>query len=348
MRSKWLRIITFLTIVATVAGACGGGDEPEEPSEVAEEASPSPTPDPVCPLTGEAPADAALLERPAVAVKIENSPLARPQSGLEEADLVFEEIVEGGITRFMAIYHCGVTDQAGPVRSARFDDPKLALPFTQVLAFSGANSIVEGEIAAQGLISLDEDSAAGALYRDPPGSLDVHSLFANVIELKKTAKKSKVSAPTEDTFTFGEIDASSKKARTVAINFHTANTIEYRWEGGDWKRYEAGTPFLSAAGPQIGTPNLVIMQVDVNNSTTIVDVAGNPSPDIDLINVGKALVFRDGRVVKGTWEISAPGQPPVFLTGSGDPLTFAEGPIWIELVPSGKGTVKGSFSFSKK
>lgn len=347
MLSRSLRVLALVSVLALVGAACGG-DEPTPPAAAAEQPSPSPVPDPTCPLTGETPEDAALLERPAVAVKIENSPQARPQSGLEDADLVFEEIVEGGITRFMAIYHCGSTDKAGPVRSARFDDPKLALPFTDVLAFSGANAIVEGELKAQGLTILDEDTAAGALFRDPPGSYDVHSLHANVADLLKAAKKSKSKVPAADMFEFGDLQDGAKKARRVTVHFNASNTVEYRWEGGAWKRYEAGTPFMTDAGSQISVPNVVVMEVDVNNSTKIRDVAGNPSPDIDLLNKGKVLVFRDGKVVKGTWSMPDVGEPPVFVTKDGSPIVFAEGPIWVELVPSPKGDVRGSFSFSKK
>lgn len=343
-----MRVIAFVGLLAVFGAACSGGSEDPAPEALAEEPSPSPVPDPTCPLTGEAPDDPALLERPAVAVKIENSPLARPQSGLENADVVFEEIVEGGITRFLAVYHCNSTDKAGPVRSARFDDPKLALPFTSVLAFSGANAIVERELTDQGLRILNEDTAGGALYRDPPGSYDVHSLYADVAQLLKLARKAKAKAPVEELFTFGDLQDGAKKARTVTINFNASNTIQYKWEGGAWMRYEAGIAFMSAAGSQIGTANLIVMQVDVNNSPHIVDVAGNPSPDIDLLSQGKVLVFRDGKVVKGTWKMPDIGKAPVFETKSGEPIVLAEGPVWIELVPSPKGTVKGSFSFSKK
>lgn len=334
-------------MLSLVAVACGG-DEPAPPVQAAEEQTPSPEPDPTCPLTGETPEDPARLERPAVAVKIENSPQARPQSGLEDADLVFEEIVEGGITRFMAIYHCGATDKAGPVRSARFDDPKLALPFTDVLAFSGANAIVEAELETQGLTILNEDTAGGALFRDPPGSYDVHSLHANVTDLLKAAKKAKGKVPAAETFRFGDLADGAKKARSVTVHFNASNTIEYRWEGGAWKRYEAGSPFMTEAGAQISVPNVLVMEVDVNNSTKIKDVAGNPSPDIDLLNKGKALLFRDGKVLKGTWAMPDVGEVPVFQMKDGSPMVFAVGPIWVELVPSPRGDVKGSFSFSKR
>lgn len=338
----------FLGVALLGTGACGGDDPPPTSPQAAAEATPTPEPDPVCPLTGEDAKKVAALDRPAVAVKIENSPQARPQSGLESADIVFEEIVEGGITRFLAVYHCASASKAGPVRSARFDDPKLALPFTEVLAFSGANAIVEAELTAQGLSVVDEDTPGGALYRDPPGSLDVHSLFADVDALLSIARKAKGSPPAPETFTFDDIEGKARKARTVTVNFSASNSITYKWEGHSWKRYQDGAPFMSSTGSQISTPNLVVMQVDVTNSTRITDVAGNPSPDIDLLNKGKVVLFRDGKAIKGTWAMKRPGDPPRFTGPGGAEMTFAEGPIWIELVPSPKGDVKGSFSFSKR
>ena len=285
------------------------------------------------------------VSRPAVAIKIENSPQARPQSGLEEADVVFEEIVEGGITRFMAIYHCGKSKQAGPVRSARFDDPKIVTPFTRVLAFSGANSIVERELKARRLIPLDEDNISNELYRVPEGVLELHNLFADSEKLRKIAVRRKVGPPLENIFTFGDLPSDAKKARSVSVNFDESNTIEYRWQGGAWKRYEAGAPFLTATGEQISVPNVLVQEVDVSHSSKIVDVAGNPSPDISLVGKGRVLLFRDGKVIKGKWLNPDDGGVPAYQTKKGETLTFAPGAIWVELVPSKKGTVKGSFSF---
>jgi hypothetical protein len=309
--------------------------------------SPSPEPEPKCPLTGEDPPAKVDISRPAVAVKIEDSPQARPQSGLEDADVVFEEIVEGGITRFMAIYHCGDSVQAGPVRSARFDDPKIVTPFTRILAFSGANSIVEDELRARRLIALDEDNTTDELFRVPEGVLELHNLFANTKLLRKIAVKRKVGPPIGDIFKFGELPAEAKKARSVSVNFTASNTIEYRWEGGSWKRYEAGAPFMTTAGSQIEVANVLIQEVDVSHSNRIFDVAGNPSPDISLIGKGRLLLFRDGKVVKGTWSTPDEGGIPSFQTKKGETLTFAPGITWVELVPSKNGTVKGSFSFKK-
>jgi hypothetical protein len=324
--------------------ACSGEQSGPKAETSTAQRGPSsrPEPDPTCVDGRRAPRSR--IDRPAVAVKIENSAAARPQSGLERADVVYEEIVEGGITRFMALFHCGQAAKAGPVRSARFDDPKLALPFTRVLAYSGSNSIVEKELNKKNVATFTELSAGDAFFRVPPGSLDIHSLFTNTEKLRAEAP-AKAKPPEEGIFHFGGVNDRARRARVVRINFNASNTIEYRWKKGLWRRYEGGGPFMAASGKQIAVPNLVVQEVRVDNSPKIVDPAGNPSPDIRLLGTGKALLFRDGRVVKGTWRIKKEGRAPVFRTRSGDRFSFGRGPIWIELVPSRKGQVKGSFSF---
>jgi Protein of unknown function (DUF3048) N-terminal domain/Protein of unknown function (DUF3048) C-terminal domain len=344
MRGRRIWSLAAILVALLVMGACSE-DAPTPAEQAAETESKSPrVPEPdICPLTGEDPGDVD-TGRPAVAVKIENSPQARPQSGLESADLVFEERVEGGITRFLVIYHCGTSKKAGPVRSGRFDDPKIAKPFTRMLVASGSNSIVQREMEKQGMLYFEENTIDG-LFRDPPGVIDVHSLYANVDALRKVAAKNKVKPPRTDVFEFGDpVDAD--KARRVTINFVDSNAIEYRWKGGMWKRYEAGVSFTAASGKQIAVPNLLVQQVRVDDSDTVFDVAGNPSPDIELEkSEGKLLLFRDGLVVKGRWKMGKVGDPIQYLDSDGEPLRFAEGPIWVELVPNKKGEVKGKVSF---
>ena len=331
-----------LAVLLVCAACSSDAQAPVAAGGTAEKAGTAPEPPPVC-IDG-ARAEGAKIDRPAVALKIENSSEARPQSGLEEADLVYEEIVEGGITRFMALYHCGQSAKAGPVRSARFDDPKLALPFTRVLAYSGSNAIVEKELNKRSIVSLTELNAGNAFFRVPAGSTDIHSLYANTEKIRHQAPH-KAKAPGDPIFDFGQLQEGAKKARKVKINFNASNTIEYRWGMGKWWRFEAGEKFMSASGGQIAVPNLLLQQVDVDNSKRIVDPAGNPSPDIDLTGGGKALLFRDGHVIKGLWKIGKHAESPHFETRSGTRFTFAPGPIWIELVPSKKGQVKGSFSY---
>lgn len=349
MKSSTRPLAGLACAALLVLGACTSDGE-DSPSPVANASEPDPTetqepPPDWCPLTGEDPPSGVDVSRPAVAVKIENSPSARPQSGLERADLVFEERVEGGITRFLAIYHCGASTKAGPVRSGRFDDPKIALPYTRLLAASGSNAIVEAEMVKRKMVYLDEDST-DALFRDPPGLISIHSLFVNTKKLLKTAIGGKLPPPSFDAFAFGPVGTKAKSARSVALNFTDSNTIEYKWSGGAWQRSEAGAPFMTSVGDQIEVSNVLVQLVKVDNSNTIVDVTGSPSPDIALANAkGKLLLFRDGKVIKGRWSTGKVGRPPVYKGKDGKPLSFAEGPTWIELVPSPAGEVKGKVSF---
>ena len=335
-------VLTVLVLTMLVLGACSGSDpEPEPPDD---QASASPTPPPAhCQLTGEPPPHDVNLDRPAVAVKIENSPDSRPQHGLENADIVFEEIVEGGITRFMAIYHCGSSKDAGPVRSARFDDPKIARPFTRVLAFSGSNGLVNHELEKRNMIILNEINQQGAFFRVPPGVLLVHNLFVRTEVLRNDRRVRRVDPPRDDVFTFGDIQEGAQPARKVRLNFNASIAIEYKYREGAWKRFENG-PFLTSHGSQIAPPNVLIQEVDVHNSSRLRDSAGNPSPKIDLKGRGRAFLFRDGRVIKGTWQMK--NGRPYYRTRSGDDFVFARGSIWIELVPSRKGEVKGAIAFN--
>ena len=346
--SRRTGFICALLTILLLAGACtndeSGSGDPESESVAPEEDVP-----PICPLTGEDPPKGIDPARPAIALKIENSPDSRPQSGLDQADIVYEEIVEGGVTRFMAIYHCHDVAEGGPVRSARFDDPKIAKPFTRILAFSGANDIVIRELKKQKLIALDEINASGGpLFRVPPGSTDVHSVFANTVKLRKLGKKKgKADPPDHSFFEFGDIPDGGGKVKSVTLNFNPSNEIVWRWKGKRWVRFEAGVPFTSSGGGQIGTPNLLVQEVEVNNSKSITDVAGNPSPDIDLNGKGRAFLFRDGRLVRGTWKANKDGIPS-FESNGGDPFAFEVGSTWIELLPSKKGNVAGSIKISKK
>ncbi|MFN2525954.1 MAG: DUF3048 domain-containing protein [Actinomycetota bacterium] len=301
-----------------------------------------------CPLSGVEPRREAVLGRPAVAVKIENAPIAYPLSGLERAEIVYEELVEGGATRFMAIYHCTDTDKAGPVRSARMIDPAIMLPLTRILGYSGENDHVQAALEEAEIVRLDEDNGGAGLVRvDRPGISFEHTLYADTGLLRRLGRKVFDDPPPEDVFVFGELESGGRRAGEVLINFSAAGTLRYVWSEGGWLRFEGDQPFLAESGEQIAVANVLLEEHDVNLSP-IVDSAGNPSIEIaDATGEGRAVLFRDGRAIKGRWIRDDIDEAARFVTKSGDTMTFAPGSIWIHLVPSSRGEVKGSFSFAK-
>ena len=301
-----------------------------------------------CPLTGLEPKDEAVLDRPAVAVKVENAAVAYPLAGLESADVVYEEAVEGGITRFMAIYHCSSTSKAGPVRSARLIDPSIMLPTTRILAFSGANKPVLDALRRAGIVAVQEAQAGGAMRRIArEGITSEHTLYASPDKIRGIARK-RFDDPPPDSYEFGPLGAASKRATRVTINFSGSTTVTYDWGGQKWRRSQAGEPFVVESGKRIAVDNVLIEEHEVNLSKTIVDVAGNPSIEIaDVTGSGRAVLFRDARAIRGRWVRESVKDAVRFETRSGDEMVLHPGTTWVELVPSQKGEVKGSFSFAR-
>lgn len=302
-----------------------------------------------CPLSGIEPRQENVLARPAVAVKIENSPAAYPLAGLERAEVVYEELVEGGATRFMAIFHCTNATKAGPVRSARMVDPAIMLPFTRILGYSGENDHVRRALDEAKIVALDEDSGGAGLVRvDRPGISFEHTLYADTTLLRRLGRKSFGDPPPDDAFEFGDLEqGAGRKASEALINFSAAGTLRYVWSDSGWLRFEGDQPFIDESGEQISVTNVLIEEHDVNLSS-ITDVAGNPSIEIgDVTGQGRAVLFRDGRAIKGRWIRESTDEPTRFVTKDGGSMKFAPGSIWIHLVPSSRGEVKGSFSFVK-
>jgi Protein of unknown function (DUF3048) N-terminal domain/Protein of unknown function (DUF3048) C-terminal domain len=302
-----------------------------------------------CPFTGEEPRDEELLDRPAVAVKIENAPVAYPLSGLEDADLVYEELVEGGVTRFMAIYHCGDTPKAGPIRSARLIDASIMMPTTRILAFSGGNQSVLDNLSSNDIVQVDETNAGGAMQRVPrEGLATEHTLFGNSGKLRRVGREEFSDTPrTELDFGSIEDNGRTRAARNVTINFSSSTTVSYEFNGERYARFQAGAPFEAEGHGQVGVENVIIEQHTVNLSE-IVDVTGTPSIEIaDETGSGKATLFRDGRAIQGTWERNSVEDPVIFKTRQGDDMVLAPGAVWIHLVPNAKSEVEGSFDFGK-
>jgi hypothetical protein len=342
LRSR--RTVALLVALVFALAACSG-DESPAPDAARPSATPPP---PTCPLSG-LPLVPDAADRPAVAVKIENSPAAYPLSGLDKAEIVYEEEVEGGLTRFMAIYHCTDTKKAGPIRSARVVDPAIMTPITRILGDAGGNDFVRQALDKAKIISIDENAAGDAMrriYRS--GYSSEHTLYANIGRLRKIGAKEFKKRPPDDLFAFGDLDASAPEVRSVTMNFSGATTIAYEWSGSKWHRTDDGEPLTMESGVPIAVDNVIIEQHEVNYSKTITDVVGNPSIEIaDVTGAGKAVLFRDGRVIKGRWVRKTIDDGVVYETSSGERMTLDPGTTWIELLPNGKGEVKGSYTVAK-
>jgi hypothetical protein len=330
---------------ALLLAACSG-DEPSDDAG-APEGSATPPP-PTCPISGLDPEKPGNLSRPAVAVKVENHSAAYPLSGLDKAEVVYEELVEGGITRFMAIYHCSDTKKAGPVRSARIVDPAIMTPITKILGDAGGNDIVLKALDKAGIISIDENKAGDAMRRVyRPGYSSEHTLYANTGALRKIGQKSYKKPPPDGIFTYGD-PAGGTDVKSVQMIFSGSTNVSYKWSGGKWHRSDDGEPLMMESGVPIAVDNVIIEQHEVNYSKTIVDSAGNRSVEIaDVTGSGKAVLFRDGMMFEGRWLRKTVESAVVYRTKDGETMVLDPGTTWIELLPDGKGELKGSYSVTR-
>jgi Protein of unknown function (DUF3048) N-terminal domain/Protein of unknown function (DUF3048) C-terminal domain len=295
-------------------------------------------PPPTCPLTGVERSAGKVPDRPALAIKVENLPEARPQSGLQAADIVYEEPVEGGITRFIAVYQCRDSKRVGPVRSARFTDVGVLAQFGKqtLFGFAGGAPRVKEAVDRSGLNDLRYNipRAEKAYWRDPNRSAP-HNLYTSTRALYRAGGGE--GGPPRPVFDYrNDVPTTSRKAKSVHLDWSSTSNVFWTWNAkrGVWLRsYDTG-PALLEGNVQIAARNVVV-QVSKVVTTNVIDAAGNPSPEVIAKGTGKAYVFRNGRVIVGTWTRGKLADPPVFKDRHGDVIPLASGTTWVELLPKG-------------
>ena len=303
--------------------------------------SSAPPPPPPCPLTGVASAGGkAVPQRPVAAVKVENTADAYPLVGLQNADIIYEELVEGGLTRFMAVYQCKDAPKVGPVRSARTTDPKILVQFNThpILGYSGAQLAVVNALKHAGILAYDETTGAGAFTRAAAPRVIPHNLFVSTPKLYQRAGKaaSAESAP-KAVFAYGpKVPNPSRKVTSAVIPFSTGVGGDWKWNAGaaTWVRQLDGKPMMLEAGGPIQATNVIVQEVVVTASN-LVDVLGNHSPEVTLTGSGRAWILRNGRMVTGTWSRSGPKAVTEFKTKKGEVIPLAPGTSFVELMPKG-------------
>ena len=295
----------------------------------------------VCPLTGLTPRDGHVPQRPALAVKVENLPQARPQWGLGSADIVFEEPVEGGITRFIAVYQCQSAARLEPVRSARLMDAQILEPLARILfAYSGAIQAVIDEVDSDGSLLNDvgANKASGAYSRDP-SRYAPHNLETSTAALYAAAATFgyHVGLPTP-IFTYGRMVPGGTPAGVVNLHFPLEITT-WTWHPKTrlWYRSYSDTGrAMQGDNIQVTASNVVVMIVHEYPTQYVEDPTGTLENELVLTGSGPAWVFRDGVQFFGKWERPSLSQPAVFVEPDGTKVTLAPGNTWEELVPSGE------------
>lgn len=321
-------LLALLAASALIGTACSGGDgDGGALEELGIEEPP-----PICPLTGQEAPDASLLERRVLAVKIENSPEARPQIGLAEADIVYEQEAEGGITRFNVLYHCQDADRIGPIRSARPVDPAILQQYGDPLfVHAGSVDAVIEDVEAAGIEDINCNFEPDVCPRDPNHTAP-HDIFTSTDALREAGKPT--GDPPGEVFVYDEAAPEGKRGKMIHLNYSGVANVywKYRANQDAYLRFHDETPHDLEDGTQVSTTNVVVMVVE-RLDTRITDAAGNPVPNYELVGSGDLYVFRNGKVIKGRWQREEESALTKLVDTKGEEIALAPGQTWVELFP---------------
>jgi len=339
-------LVGFALAMAMLLAACSGGEAaPDEPGNDASVPDRGPSSDsgedviddrPRSPFTG-LPVDPDVLARALLIVKIENSENARPQSGMDAADIVIEELVEGGITRFMVLFHSDLPAVAGPIRSARPVDIDLLSGLgASGFAYSGARAEVEGLLAStpsirvvEGVSGFFRDDARRAphnLYLEPAAVLEVvarrgaRPLIDIGWAFDEVAPDGALTCPPSAT---GCADPGASVVVEMSRSFRSGWT--YDAAAGVYRRDQNGRPFAATGPGEIGAANVVIL-------ATRHYIGASGYDETDATTTGApAIVLRDGRRYAARWEKPTSSDLLRILTVDGDPFPLKPGATWLHL-----------------
>jgi hypothetical protein len=344
----------LLAALAATAAACSGGNSSAPTSApsasttvtaVADTVGPTTPADaattttvyrgPLYPLTGLPVTDPAAAARPALVVKIDNHALARPESGLNEADIVYEEMVEIQ-TRFAAVFHSRGADPVGPIRSGRTQDIDLLGSLNKPLfAWSGGNANVTFAINSSDLVSLNNVNPTtqreGGFFRsaDRKGP---HNLYATTSKLWTLAPPDAEPPPPQFRYlAAGDHLAGDTSGGTEGDIFGLAIRWEFDRAAGVYLRTSDGEVHRDALGGQVNTNNVVVLSLIYKPSG-----ADARSPEAQTVGTGEVMVFTQGVVLHGTWARASRRDPFTLTDDSGAPILLTPGRTWVELASPDK------------
>lgn len=312
--------------------ACSSGGKKSPTTTVAPTTTTTQAPVPAI-LTGLILDDASKKSRPALSVKIENAPLARPQAGLDLADVVYEEEVEGGIVRFLAVFQSHDAPSVGPVRSLRPVDPQLVTPIRGLFAYAGGAPQFLPAIrsAPVTLVGFDEYTKA---YKRRGDRAAPHNLYSSTPALYGGAKGSEPAPPA----LFGFLGAGQALTSVGAVPVtHLDGVIgstRFTWDhdaaSNTWKRGTNGTAHVMESGAQLSFTNVIVQFVPYRNTGSR-DPAGNPVPVADVVGSGDAWIVSGAMLVRGHWSKPSSSSITQYTDASGAAVPLTPGATWVML-----------------
>ncbi len=322
-------LVAGLSLAVALAGCSGKDDSPSgDGTPGAQSTADGSTLSGQWPLTG-LPADGAAPTHPVMVVKIDNSASSNPQIGLSRADLVTEELVEGGSTRLAVFFYQHTPKRVGPVRSMRATDIGIVKPARAVLVASGGAPPTVRRVKAAGITTFTEGATGYARDSSRPAP---YNLF---MDLARLARKVKATDTPPAYLPWGsEKDLpSGRRASGLSAVFSGGHTTTWTYDGGTYTNQNSE----AAQGDRFKPDTVLVLRVQVGDAG-YKDPAGNPVPETKFTGTGKAILFHGGRMVRATW--SKDLDSTLTLSTKAGALAVPPGHTWIELVPANGGDVR--------
>ena len=348
-------VIIALTLSGLVLSACGSSSTSSSTSTATTKPVTTTTPalTALCPLTGTSAPGNVVPQRPAIAMKVDNYSLgpapaeARPQSGLDYADVIFEEQVEGAITRYVAVFQChNAPGLVGPIRSARWTDVQMLsqLGHPIFIHVGGINPVI-AYINRSSLVNVDLTTN---LETHPTGRFAPYDTYTTTQGVWAQEKNlTKAPAPI---FTYSTKVPTGEAVSQVHLDWSGTSDIYWRWNAsnGTWQRYyNVGyqsspniQPDILADGVQNQVQNVIVQDVNITYGPWVENSGGGLEAESHIIGQsGRAFIFRNGRMIKGTWSVGAIGSTTRFLDSAGRVIPLQPGRTWVEIYPVGASQV---------
>jgi len=286
-------------------------------------------PEPVNSLSGRVGSDGPIL-----VVKIDDTRAAHPQAGLEVADVVYIEQVEGGLTRIAAVFSSKIPAVIGPVRSARISDIEILEQFGRVaFAYSGAQKKLLPVISEANLENLGAQRQSREIYSNDPlrNAPTAMMLQAQTLMQKVKEQQLPVAISKSAGWNFAESFDTGTAIVSAKVSW-PANSYDAVWSATEnrWLLSHSGVPNLAASGIHLGASTFVIQIVSITPSE-YGDKFGGVTPFTATVGSGRGYILRDGKYIAALWDRSTPDVGTSWKTTSGDEIPFAAGQIWIAL-----------------
>lgn len=329
----------MLLSCALLLSACSADQPSPSASPSAGQAESTYTAPPVtesAPLRGTG-VPAGSLAHPSLAAKIDNHEAARPQFGLERTDLVFEELVEGGLTRYVALWHSDIPDVVGPIRSIRPMDPDIIAPLGGIVAYSGGQQRFIDLMTRTSVVNAAFDSDDTGLFSRTDEREAPHNV---VLQAKALVDRNETVPKPPQQFAYAATIPESSAAvdgapvTTIRSRFSDASWPDWTWDAasGSYLRSQEGSPDLDAGGVQLRSTNVLALRVAIDD--TYLDV-----PKTTMIGSGEAWVSTGGKTLHALWTKADQAAPIRLTDDNGVSIRLATGNTWIELVPVDRGSV---------